>query len=266
MRHFLAVLAALILPISASAAPDLTPHSAVYDMGYLKRATDSAFSQVDGRMVYRYDLTCDGATYNHRMVLDLVSKQGQTIRSETELSFYETRDGLQMRFHVKEKLNNRILSELEGTVSRESLDAPAVVSYSTREGAEGEPPASLPPRVMFPLQHTHDLIAAAMDGQVIHNAATFDGDEVSLADSFIQPARGVVREEAVVPKSMAGMKSWITRVGFYKPDSEEAVPYYETQMRFWENGLSGDFTMESDDLGVLAKLNQVELFDKPVCN
>lgn len=266
MRHFLAVLVALTFPIAASAAPDLTPHRAVYDMGYLKRATDSAFVQVDGRMVYSYDLTCEGATYNHRMLLDLVSKQGPTIRSETELSFYETRDGLTMRFHVREMLNSQLISELEGTVSRASLDDPATVSYSKREGAKGDAPVSLPPRVMFPLQHTHDLIAAAMEGQVIHNAATFDGDEVSLADSFIQPARGVVREEAVVPKAMAGMKSWITRVGFYRPESEESVPYYETQMRFWENGLSGDFTMESDDLGVLAKLNKVELFEKPVCN
>ena len=89
MRHILTVLAALLLPVMAHAT-ELVPHRAVYDMGFLKRAHDTAYAQVDGRMVYHYDRTCIGATYNHRMLLILVSKQGQEIRSETFLSFFET--------------------------------------------------------------------------------------------------------------------------------------------------------------------------------
>lgn len=266
MRHILIVLAALVSPFTAFAAAELAPHRAVYDMGFLKRATDTPFAQVDGRMVYHYDRTCEGATYNHRMLLILVSKQGREVRSETFLSFYETVDGRSMRFDIRELLNDAVIVELQGTVQRASADAAGTVTYQKREGAEAEALVDVPAGALFPMQHTDALIAAAMAGSIIHNARTFDGDEISLVDSFIQPSVKAGREDAVVPQSMDGMKSWISRISFFKPDSEESVPFYETQMRFWENGLSGDFTMESEDFGVLAKLKEVELFDRPICN
>jgi hypothetical protein len=266
MRHILIVLAALLVPASVQALGELSPHRAVYDMGLLKRAIDTPFAQVDGRMVYHYDRTCHGATYNHRMLLVLVSKQGREVRSETFLSFFESTDGRAMRFEVRELLNDNVIVELQGTVKRASREAAGTVTYEKREGAETEPLAELPAGALFPMQHTDALIAAAIDGSIIHNASTFDGDEISLVDSFIQPSVKAGREDTIVPKSMIGMKSWISRISFFKPDSDEAVPFYETQMRFWENGLSGDFTMESEDFGVLAKLKEVELFDRPVCD
>jgi hypothetical protein len=264
MRQILTILAALLVPVVAQAA-DLVPHRAVYDMGFLKRAHDTPYAQVDGRMVYHYDRTCHGATYNHRMLLVLVSKQGQEIRSETFLSFFETADGHSMQFEIRELLNESPIVHLQGTVKRSSVGQPGTVTYEKRDGIEAEKLAEVPAGALFPMQHTDALISAAIEGSVIHNASTFDGDEVSLVDSFIQPSTDPGREAAVVPKGMAGMKSWISRISFFKPDAEEPVPFYETQMRFWENGLSGDFTMESEDFGVLAKLKEVELFERPDC-
>ncbi|WP_417513374.1 EipB family protein [Minwuia sp.] len=266
MRLFAAVLTTFCLSFPAFAGLDLTPHRAVYDMERLKRDNGSAFAQVGGRMVYHYDRTCEGTTYNHRMLLDLVSAQGAPIRSETILSFYETADGLNLRFQIRELLNDTPVVELEGRVTRPSLTETAVVSYAKREGAEGEPTLTLPGRVLFPLQHTDDLIRAALDGDITHNVKTFDGDELSLVDSFIQPATAGRRDDSVVPEAMAGMKSWLTRVSFFRTDNTDGAPYYETQMRFWENGLSGDFTMETDDLAVVARLREVQLYSKPDCD
>lgn len=265
MRHILTVLAALLLPIVAQAA-ELVPHRAVYDMGFLKRARDTPYVQVDGRMVYHYDRTCVGATYNHRMLLVLVSKQGQEIRSETFLSFFETSDGHSMQFEIRELLNDTVIVHLQGTVKRPSVGEAGAVTYEKREGSESEKLSELPAGALFPMQHTDALISAAINGAVIHNASTFDGDEISLVDSFIQPSQEPGREAAVVPAGMKDMKSWISRISFFKPEAEEPVPFYETQMRFWENGLSGDFTMESEDFGVLAKLKEVELFEAPSCD
>ncbi len=172
----------------------------------------------------------------------LVSKQGQEIRSETFLSFFETADGHSMQFEIRELLNESPIVQLQGTVKRSSVGQPGTVTYEKRDGIEAEKLAGACRRTVS-MQHTDALISAAIEGSVIHNASTFDGDEVSLVDSFIQPSTDPGREAAVVPKGMAGMKSWISRISFFKPDAEEPVPFYETQMRFWENGLSGDFTM-----------------------
>ncbi|WP_416897413.1 MAG: EipB family protein [Minwuia sp.] len=265
MRFVAAVLTIVFLALPAHAGLDLRPHRAVYDMERLKRDNGSAFAQVGGRMVYHYDRTCEGTTYNHRMLLDLISAQGNAIRSETILSFYETADGKVLRFQVRELVNETPIVELEGKAVRASAAEPATITYSKREGAKGDPIEALPGNVLFPLQHTDDLIRAALDGAITHNARTFDGDELSQVDSFIQPAKSGGTEDAVLPESMAGMKSWITRVSFFKLDARDSAPFYETQMRFWENGLSGDFTMETDDLAVVARLKEVELYDQPVC-
>ncbi|ANK81660.1 MAG: hypothetical protein TEF_13285 [Rhizobiales bacterium NRL2] len=264
MKRLTIMLATLLFAGPALAASGLTPHRAVYDMERLQRASGSAFAQVSGRMVYHYDRTCDGVTYNHRMLLDLVTAQGSELQTETVLSFFETGDGLNLRFQVREIFDGVEATALEGKVTRSDVDSPGRITYSRREGVEGDAPETLPPGVLFPLQHTRDLIQAAVDGAVTHNARTFDGDELSLVDSFIRPYEG--EWEKAVPDSMDGQKVWTTRVSFYKPDQAEAAPYYETQMRFWENGLSGDFTMETTDLAVQARLTEVEIYDKPDCD
>lgn len=214
-------------------------------------------------MVYHYDRTCEGVTYNHRMLLDLVTAQGQELQTETVLSFFETPDGLNMRFQVREIFDGVEATALEGRVKRPSVDAPGTITFSRREGIDGEALEELPAGVLFPLQHTRALIQAAAAGDVTHHARTFDGDELSIVDTFIRPYKG--EWEKAVPDSMDGQRVWTSRVSFYKPDSAEAAPYYETQMRFWENGLSGDFTMETDDLAVQAHLTEVELYENPVC-
>jgi hypothetical protein len=216
-------------------------------------------------MVYHYDRTCDGATYNHRMLLDLVSAQGNALRSETVLSLYEAGDGTMMRFHVRELVNGNVATELQGKVERPAVGQPAKVVYETRSGAEGDAPVVLPANVLFPLQHTDDLILAALAGAVTHNARTFDGDALAQVDSFIRPTESGSAGD-LLPREMEGMKSWITRVSFFRAGSGDAAPYYETQLQFWENGLTGDFTMETDDLAIQARLSEVEFYDKPVCD
>ncbi len=267
LRTLLAASAAiLMISAPAQAGYELVPHQALYDLERLKRDRPSSFSRVGGRMVYNVDRTCDGLTYNHRLLMDLVSAQGAKLRSETILSFFEKTDGSMLQFSIKEKLNDRVLVELVGRAVRDDTSKTAKVTYSKREGKEEDALIALPARVMFPLQHTEELINAAIGGAITHNARTFDGDEISLADSFIRPAKQLGEDKGVIPEDMQGMKSWLTRVSFYKSEGGDSLPYYETQMRFWENGLSGSFTMESDDLAIRARLKKVELFEKPDCS
>lgn len=264
MKSLMILLAGLLLAGPAMAASGLMPHRAVYDMERLNRKGGSAFAQVSGRMVYHYDRTCEGVTYNHRMLLNLVTAQGAELQSETILSFFETLDGRNLRFQVREIFDGVEATALEGKVTRKSVDAPAEVTYTRRDGAEGDALATLPPGVLFPLQHTREMIQAAMSGAVNHSARTFDGDELSQVDTFISPYKG--QWEKAVPDSMDGQKAWTARVSFYEPDQSDSAPYYETQMHFWENGLSGDFTMETHDLAVQARLKDVEIYDAPHCD
>lgn len=259
-------MAMTVVSSPVSAGTDLSPHRAVYDLERMKRPGGSDFSRIGGRMVYNLDVTCEGMTYNHRLLMDLVTAQGAQIRSEAILSFYETRDGKSFRFQVREKLNENVVVELEGRATRDATGKTATLTYDKRKGGDGDKLVVLPPGVLFPLQHTADLIRAAVRGEITHNAKTFDGDELSLADSFISSAPPDRTSADVVPAEMASMKSWLTRVAFYKAEGGDAVPYYETQMQFWENGLSGDFTMEAESLSVLARLSEVELFDRPTCD
>lgn len=260
------VFALLILVCSAGATQAevaFEPHRAVYELDRIDEDPKQAFSDISGRMVYEYDKTCDGVAYSHRLVMNLVTQEGMAFVSETVVSFFESSDRRTMRFQVRESYDNQVISVQEGTVSRPSPDAPAKVTYTRYEGSDKKQVEELPSGTLFPLHHSVDLLKAAAAGKAMHHAVTFDGEELSLVDSFIQPDSG--KWEKAVPKVMEGMKAWITHVSFFDPDKPDAAPYYESRMRVFENGLSGDFTMETEDLSAIARLTKVELFDPGEC-
>ncbi len=259
----------LVIALTGFAAPVLaqgfTPHRAVYDLDVMDKPKATTFSQVDGRMVYEFDMTCERLLYSHRMLMNLVTQQGQSIRSEAVVSFLESRDGRDMRFSVRESYNGLVTSHREGTVKRGAIDAPATVTYSRNEGEEKDTaPDSLPRGTLFPLGHSIDMVRAAVAGEIFHNARTFDGDDVSFVDTFISKDKGA-REESL-PEVMQETPAWIMRVAFYRPEAIDSAPYYESQMRMFANGVSGSFTMETDNLSAIARLTELELRERPVCD
>ncbi|MEC9346154.1 MAG: DUF1849 family protein [Pseudomonadota bacterium] len=254
---------AILSFVPATAGAGFSPHRAVYDLQRLPGSDSTAFAQVSGRMVYQYDETCEGMTYSHRMLLNLVTQQGESITSETVVSFFETLDGKTLRFSVRESNEGIVTSVREGSVRRTAPSVPADITFDRLEGGGEDTISKLPAGVMFPIGHSVDLTRAAEAGQAAHHATTFDGDSLSVVDSFIRSDTGSV--EKAVPAEMKGMKAWIARVAFYHPDSPDSAPYYETQMRLFANGLSGDFTMETGDLKAIARLVEVELHEKPSC-
>lgn len=259
----LVVLSVVSAIVPAAAGAGFVPHRAVYDLQRMHGADSAAFAQVSGRMVYQYDETCEGMTYSHRMLLNLVTQQGRAISSETVVSFFESLDGRKLRFSVRESNDGIVTAVHEGSAERTAVAAPASVRFDRLEGDGEDTLSSLPAGVLFPIAHSVDLARTAEAGKSAHHAMTFDGDSLSVVDSFIRSDTGAI--EAAVPAAMKGMKAWIARVAFYRPDSPDSAPYYESQMRLFENGLSGDFTMETGDLKAIARLVEVELHDKPAC-
>lgn len=268
-RLFLLTLLAVGIGVSGLApvanAQSFVPHRALYDLEVLERDKPATFTQVTGRMVYEFDETCDGLIYSHRMLMNLVSQRGDAIRSEAVVSFLESKDGRSLRFSVRESYNGRVASHREGTATRNAVGEIASVTYSRNDGdGADEVPETLPKGALFPLGHSIDMVRAARDGEIVHNARTFDGDSISFVDTFIGRDRG--ERDGVIPESMNDTEAWMMRVAFYKPDAIDSAPYYESQMRMYANGLSGSFTLETDDLSALARLNQVELRERPVCD
>ena len=250
---------------SPAMAQDFVPHRAVYELDVLDRERPATFTQVTGRMVYEFDETCDGMIYSHRMLMNLVSQQGETVQSEAVVSFLESKDGRSLRFSVRESYNGRMSAHREGTARRNEVGQVASVTYTRNEGDDADTlPETLPKGVLFPLGHSVDMVRAAQAGQVVHNARTFDGDSISFVDTFIGRDHG--KREPVIPESMKDTAAWIMRVAFYKPDAIDSAPYYESQMRMFANGLSGSFTLETEDLSAIARLSQVELREPPVCD
>ncbi|MDF1721934.1 MAG: DUF1849 family protein [Minwuia sp.] len=259
----------LAILIAGFAAPVLaqnfTPHRAIYDLDVMDKPKATTFSQVDGRMVYEFDATCDGLIYSHRMLMNLVTQQGQTIRSEAVVSFLESKDGRSMRFSVRESYNGQVTSHREGTVKRSAIGELATVTFSRNEGEDKDTaPDTLPRGTLFPLGHSLDMVRAATAGEIFHNARTFDGDDVSYVDTFISADRG--DRETILPEAMKQTEAWIMRVAFYRPDAIDSAPYYESQMRMFANGVSGSFTLETDNLSAIARLSEVELREKPICD
>ena len=55
------------------------------------------------------------------------------------------------------------------------------------------------------------------------------------------------------------------RLAFFPADTKADEPDYELGMRLFDNGVSGDMSLDYSDYVIKAKLDEIEPLSKPAC-
>jgi hypothetical protein len=241
----------------------LVPHRGVYDLS-LKRADDkSGITGAQGRMVIEVKGgTCEGWTIDFRMVNQFTTESGSRlldIRSST----FESLDGREMRYSERQFVDNRLEEET-------MLSVTAGVDGKPGQGKieKPEPKAfELPPGAMFSVAHQMRLVEAARRGETRDANIVFDGSDAEKSMqviSFFGP-KGAVAQGA--PKPLQGLAVWPVSVSYYGlgPAGTNETPDYQVQMQLYDNGVSGDLTLDYGDFALEAHLTRVDLIDPPKC-
>ena len=256
MARLLAVfaLAALSLPLPALAA-DLAGHRALYRLT-LDPQSGSAVQSAEGTMAFEVLDACDGWAVRQRLALKMIASDGQANDLVSEYATFESKDGLTLRYRLRQSSQGAVSSEISGEATLERAGGPGIARYTLPT----EDTRPLPPGTLFPMAHTMAALAAARRGERIMTAPLFDGtNDDGVQDSTTTilsaaPARPVDRFPA-----LSALASWRMNVAFFAVASATGAPDYEVTLRYWENGVADELRMNFGDFAVDGKMEKFEL-------
>lgn len=267
-RTALACLLAVALAPQPAFAAGLAgqPHRAVYDLR-LKRASDANVVEVGGRLVMEWATDCEGHVLNQRIVTRLVDSEGEEVLNDYQVTSWESRDGVAFRFNSRNEINGQLVEEVSGAAELERPGGPGVARFTKPEGAVLELPAG----VLFPTAHTLAVIRAAKAGKRMIELPLFDGsgpDALFTTFSVIGEPETETDEAGRFP-ALAGIVSWPVHLGYFpippKPELAAGVPEFETGMRLFENGVTGDIMLDYGGFKLDGALSRYEPLPRPSC-
>ncbi len=258
MRSFLFACLALLLaaaaPAAAGPARPLAGQRAFYQLT-LSKARGLAIAGVSGTMLYEQRNSCDGTTTTQELHLLVTHSDGKEDEIISRYATWEARDGLAMRFRLVQTDDGRTTSDQAGS---------ATVSRSTGTGeARYLSPVlrnvPLPKGTLFPTAHTERILAAAAAGERFLWLPLFDGTSAHGAEdtSVLILSR---RPPAPQPWPQLGkLASARVQIAFFPADPARMRPDFTIAMRYWENGVADDLTLDFGDFVLKGKLVSLTL-------
>ncbi|GGC31816.1 hypothetical protein GCM10011504_07560 [Siccirubricoccus deserti] len=266
--------ALLSAPSSHAADPGveaMVGHRAAYRLS-LDRVRDNAdIARAEGAMLYEVVDACDGWATRQRFQLRLTDRDGQEIETTSDYSTYETKDGRSIRFSLTQTSQGAVSQRVAGEAK---LDAEGGTVTYTEPAAKQE---SLPRGTLLPMLHTIRSLAAARAGSRMLVVPLFDGtspdgaqDTTTVISAWQPPqggTQGSVQAAGRFP-ALAQLGSARMRVAFFDRNPADSgggasAPDYEVGLRYFENGVADELTMEFGEFSVNGQLQELALLPNP---
>lgn len=271
MRLFVAAVAAILLiaaapvpvaVVSQPAAADpvraiatrLAAHRALYKLS-LEGVPTGDIAAASGTMGYEVQDACDAWATRQRLDMVVTNSDGQDIRMISDYATWERKDGLRMRFHMRQTTEGAVTQLLDGDAALTHVGGPGTVHYTSPKNST----MALPAGTLFPMTHTAAIIAGAEAGKRFLAIPLFDGTGPDGAQhSFIVITSWGPRRPNRYPV-LAALPSGRVHIAFFDRTNEDVEPDYQVAMRYWENGIADDLRMDFGDFVMDAKLNSLAL-------
>lgn len=243
----------------------LAPHRATYDMKLSVARPNSGIVEVNGRMVLEMVDSCEAWEVKQRIKLKFLRNDGEEFDTDSSFTSYETKDGLGLRFSVRNIQDQEVEEELRGHADLEATGGKGRASFSLPEARSFELPAG----TLFPTTHLALIIRHARDGDKSVSYSVFDGarlDGAFTVNAVIgKPPRGAgapVRGDV----GLLRQQSWGVRLAFFAAgDQGTANPEYELALDLLANGVARSMLLDYGDFAVDARLVQIQALPRPRC-
>jgi len=251
-------LALLILLSGAAGATDLAAHRALYKLTLQTARGD--VTAASGTMSYEVLDACDGWAVRQRLAMTLTDRDGQDVQMLSDYTTWESKDGLKLTFRMRETTDQSVTSDVAGEARLQSAGGSGEAHYT----APSDTTKPLPPGTLFPMAHTAAILKAAMAGKKILALPLFDGtgpDGAQDTSVVISSWRAPTEEKW---PALSKLGSGHVHVAFFDRAASTQQPDYEVGMRYWENGIADDLSMDFGDFVMTGKLSELTV-PKPGC-
>lgn len=254
LRALLITLASVATAPAIAAEPvAMAAHRAVYQLSLENSRGD--VTDAGGQMKYEVTDACDGWATRQRLAMNITSRDGQQIELISDYATWEAKDGLSMRFRMRQTTDTAVTEQVEGTAELDGKGGPGMVHYTVPEKKD----VALPKGTLFSMAHTEAIIAAAQSGQKFLAVPIFDGTgDKGAQDSFIVIGSWGPSASAPYP-SLAKLDSGKVNISFFdrdpKPSKDKPTgsPDYEVGMTYYANGVANDLMMNFSDFTMRGK-------------
>ena len=230
----------------------MAAHRALYQLT-LDQARGAEVAGATGTMAYEVLDACDGWATRQRLQMTVTNRDGQDIEMLSDYTTWESKDGLSMRFRMRQTTEQAVTSEVAGEASLERTGGPGEVRYTVPEATT----KALPSGTLFPMAHTEAILRAAHAGKKFITLPLFDGTgDKGAQDSTIAIVNWVAPRVGKWP-DLSALASGRVHVAFFDRDAASQQPDYEVGMRYWDNGVADDLTMDFGDFVMKGTLSQL---------
>ncbi len=245
----------------------LVPHRATYEMKLSVARANSGIVEVKGSMVLETSDSCDGWEVRQRIKLTFLRSDGEEFETDSSFTSYETKDGQQLRFSVRNAQNDEVEEELRGQANLDGPDGRGRASFTLPEARSFELPAG----TLFPTTHLARIIKHAREGDKSVSYKVFDGARLDGAFQVnavigkpprIPPGTPPTRGDVAL---MRGRPAWGVRFAFFAAGDQGAQPEYELALDLLDNGIARSMLLDYGDFAVDARLIQLQALPRPKC-
>jgi hypothetical protein len=256
-------------PAQARPAPEvvLAPHRATYEMKLSVARPNSGIVEVNGNMVLETVDSCEGWAVKQRIKLTFLRNDGEEFETDSNFTSYESKDGLELRFSVRNVQNDEVEEELRGQADLEGIGGKGRASFTLPEARSFELPAG----TLFPTNHLTLIIKHARQGDKSVSYKVFDGarlDGAFQVNAVIgrppRPPGGAPAVRGDVGL-LRGQAAWGVRFAFFANGDQGAPPEYELALDLLGNGIARSMLLDYGDFAVDARLMQIQALPRPKC-
>ncbi len=258
-----ATVAVLVAIAPAWAMPGLEPHLAAYRLALHGKESTSALIDVQGGLVIEWRLACDGWLSRQRLSFAATTEDGPGFSHDVRFSSWEAIDGSRLRYTIRSYSADGVEQEYRGEARLEPAGAGGTASFSTPEQKE----VKLPPGTVFPTDHLQRLLAGAHSGAKFLSHDVFDGwgfDALTQITSVIG-SRRKIEARTGDPAEVSVESVWPISMAYYNVEHPTETPEFEATFLLSESGVLRDLVLDYGEFSLDAKLEKLELLDRPQC-
>jgi len=245
----------------------LVPHRATYDMKLNVARPNSGIVEVNGNMVLETADSCDAWNVKQRIKLTFLRNDGEEFETDSNFTSYESKDGLALRFSVRNAQNDEVDEELRGQADLEGIGGKGRASFTLPEPRSFDLPAG----TLFPTNHLALVIKHAKLGDKSVSYKVFDGarlDGAFLVNAVIgRRSRSNAGTTAVRGDVglLRNQQAWGVRFAFFANGDQGVPPEYELALDLLANGVARSMLLDYGDFAVDARLIQIQAVPRPKC-
>lgn len=235
-----ALIAAAGTPPIRAATPTvaLAAHHAVYDLT-LSSVQGGETVAASGRMTYQVSDACTSWATQQRLDLHTVTRDGGATELISDYATLEGKDGRHLAFDMKQRSNGVVTQQLRGDAVMDPSGS-GRIRYTLPRRAT----VTLPAGTLFPMAHTAAIILAAHDGLRSIAPSLFDGTGAEGAqDTYVTILGWKAAPTMSSQPSLSGLGSSRVHVAFYSRTPSTITPDYESAMRYFDNGVADQLSM-----------------------